>query len=915
MRRNDYSQTSGPAPEAADDAELKALLATLAHQISDAEELHAETVQNIQTRVASLQDRAAEAKPTLPENSVETFERVQGAIVALADRLKETSRRPTPAFDHWDPDPDQSALPHEVRDDVRRAIADVYRNTAPMPHLPNAASSAADTARRPPAEAPHPEPLSYERPVAAATVTPAPLPSATIDPKWLDERFADIAGRIEQSLASINPHNAFLAVGARIDQLEQRFDSAIGALKSSNGSENEALRSVEKQIGDLVAQLDRTEAQLGRLDQIERRISELSSNVSEDRMTQLIGSMAPSDQALSAVAMAASERVAEQIREDLARRVDAPQSDPRLGELTTLMQEFVREQRQGDAQTAEALDTMQLAMQHLIDRVEAIETAQLEARDAAVRAASPPPEPRDVAREPAARTAQPMAVDLPEVPSAVAELAKSPASVMVDGVRIVLPPDAKPHDARSFVTRARAVDDDAPDMSGLLLPEAHAEAYEPEIVPAPKLGKTIRPGDIDRTALIAMARQAAHKASTAPAQPVRTAKPEDAATTRGPFGAFAAAFETLRRPGILVIASFAVFLLAGVWMVAGSGLRGLLPGANGPAKTTSESTPDTSRASEQQDATPGQKQSSLPAGTRAAPHSTPRERTFPGMGRVVEGGVGIMVEEPRTPANPDTVAQVREQIHMANLSARVGQGHAAQQQQDAPIPTTLAAPDQSEDRTPPVRLPEGMARSVEMPPAMIGPLSLRHAAAKGDAAAQFEVASRFAEGKGIPQDFAQAATWYQRAATQGYANAQFRLGALYERGLGVSADLARARVWYTRAAEQGNVRAMHNLAVLSAGRPSVNPDYPAAVRWFSEAANRGLADSQYNLGILYESGLGVPSSSVEAYKWYALAARTGDSEAGKRRDAVRSKLDRSSLHAADALVIQWRAKPAEPITR
>jgi localization factor PodJL len=108
---------------------------------------------------------------------------------------------------------------------------------------------------------------------------------------------------------------------------------------------------------------------------------------------------------------------------------------------------------------------------------------------------------------------------------------------------------------------------------------------------------------------------------------------------------------------------------------------------------------------------------------------------------------------------------------------------------------------------------------------------------------------------------------------------------------------------------------MHNLAVLSAGRPGVAPDYPTAVHWFSEAANRGLADSQYNLGILYESGLGVPSSSVEAYKWYALAARTGDKEAAKRRDAVSNKLDRNSLQAADALVIQWRAKPGEPIAR
>jgi localization factor PodJL len=83
------------------------------------------------------------------------------------------------------------------------------------------------------------------------------------------------------------------------------------------------------------------------------------------------------------------------------------------------------------------------------------------------------------------------------------------------------------------------------------------------------------------------------------------------------------------------------------------------------------------------------------------------------------------------------------------------------------------------------------------------------------------------------------------------------------------------------------------------------------LQWFTEAASRGLSDSQYNLGILYESGRGVPANNIEAYKWYALAARSGDKDATRRRDAVRTKLDRSGIRDADALVIQWRARPIE----
>ena len=115
------------------------------------------------------------------------------------------------------------------------------------------------------------------------------------------------------------------------------------------------------------------------------------------------------------------------------------------------------------------------------------------------------------------------------------------------------------------------------------------------------------------------------------------------------------------------------------------------------------------------------------------------------------------------------------------------------------------------------------AKLLDLPPAAVGPLSLRLAAANGNSSAEFEVGARFAEGKGPSQDFKAAARWYQRSASRGFAQAQYRLGTLYERGLGVPADLARAGVWYRRAAEQGNITAMHNFAVLSAGSGGAAP--------------------------------------------------------------------------------------------
>lgn len=195
-----------------------------------------------------------------------------------------------------------------------------------------------------------------------------------------------------------------------------------------------------------------------------------------------------------------------------------------------------------------------------------------------------------------------------------------------------------------------------------------------------------------------------------------------------------------------------------------------------------------------------------------------------------------------------------------------------------------------------------------LPPALIGPLSLRLAAANGNPSAAFEVGARFAEGKGVRQNFKEAAGWYTKSATQGFALAQYRLATLHERGLGMDEDLARAKIWYQRAARQGNVKSMHNLAVLTAGGKAGRSDYGSAARWFTAAAERGLADSQFNLAILYENGLGVSKDLKQAYRWFSLAARAGDKAADARRQKLAKELDASDVARLDGEAQKWRRR-------
>ena len=191
---------------------------------------------------------------------------------------------------------------------------------------------------------------------------------------------------------------------------------------------------------------------------------------------------------------------------------------------------------------------------------------------------------------------------------------------------------------------------------------------------------------------------------------------------------------------------------------------------------------------------------------------------------------------------------------------------------------------------------------------------LKQDALAGDATAIWDLASREAEGRGVPRDLGLAAKLYERLAAAGFAPAQVKTGNAYEKGNGVVRDIAQARLWYGRAADQGNVRAMHNLAVLHAENPTANgkPDFAAAASAFRRAAEHGVRDSQYNLAVLYARGLGVGQDLVQSYLWFSAAAAQGDEEAGRKRDEVATKLSPKDLTEAKAVTASFKAKSVDP---
>jgi len=137
--------------------------------------------------------------------------------------------------------------------------------------------------------------------------------------------------------------------------------------------------------------------------------------------------------------------------------------------------------------------------------------------------------------------------------------------------------------------------------------------------------------------------------------------------------------------------------------------------------------------------------------------------------------------------------------------------------------------------TPPQAKPESFPGSLS---------ETRKAAEQGDASAQFNLGGMYYDGRGVPQDYAEAARWYRKAAEQGYDRAQASLGSMYTDGQGVTQDYAESVRWYRKAAEQGYAPAQFNLGCMYANGQGVTQDYAEAHMWFNLAASRASGDDQ-----------------------------------------------------------------------
>jgi localization factor PodJL len=665
---------------------------------------------------------------------------------------------------------------------------------------------------------------------------------------------------VRDALRALTPAESLVGFEQAVQGLSQKVDRIAGT-----GNDPDALKQLEGAIVSLRGVVSHV-ASNDTLAQLSNEVRALSAKV---------------DQVSPLPAFSAMEQRIAQIADALERSRGAPVADS--AGLETMMRSLTDKVDQLNANRADqpAIGSLEERIMQLVDKLDASDArfenlaaierglADLVKQMESQRTAAPGATASDTSR-PSATSVTPAVValssqaalpfpDLVPSPPIAPEPSPTPrTNPLPSAERRPIDPDLPPdHPLEPGAARARA----GTPAERIAASEAALEDMRPPVIPDPA----------GKSNFIAAARRAA-QAATSEAPLPKEKRSTNPAAVQGSKSLAGKLGGHIRK--LMVGASVIVIVLGVVYLVT----TRLLPGSEPTAgQASTQATQDETPAAEPPHAgipTPSDRQSTvLPPGLPMSPDTS---------------GIDMPPAAP-TPdtTERDSTGSIQPQATPTVIAPPSG-------------PTLSSQPSSSQPparNTPADRLPPVFGHA------------LRAAAANGDAAAEFEIATRYADGRGVPQSLHEAAAWFERAAHRGLAPAQFRLGGLYEKGTGVPKNLDTARRLYIAAAEAGHAKAMHNLAVLYAEGVEGRPNYATAARWFRNAAEHGIVDSQYNLAVLYARGIGVETNLAEAFKWFALASREGDRDAAKKRDEIAARLDRQTLTAAMATAQSWQAQP------
>jgi localization factor PodJL len=705
----------------------------------------------------------------------------------------------------------------------------------------------------------------------------------------LSEDVHTLSAKVDQFARSEGRGDSFAVLEQRIAALTSSLESRERPVVSDNSEHIEgALRALMDRLDHVQVGNDSASA----LAHLEQRVSYLLERL-EASSDHRSGNLGRVEEGLQDVLRHLETQHAHiAALADNSRNAAAPaamQMDSGLVDLIKReLSDMQFRQSETGRQTQDALEVVHNTLGHVVDRLAMIEGDLRAVRTAPVPPPAPVPAPQPVPAPRAAMPQQPAPPPRPELPNPVAaqphfaaaprefHAAEPPPAIATPrAISEILEPQAAP------LPRAAIEPELPPDhpLEPGTRPLGRAASPSERIAASESAISEISPGSREQastSSFIAAARRAAQAAA---AQPGKDNKTKRAAPLKDPTGDTAKGSSTITSKirSLLVGASVVVIVL-GTFKMAMT----LLDSGTAPSMPESEiSSEPPAAAPPAESAKPTIPAPAMPSMTSPTP-----------IGRQSLNAPAPTTDSTASVVIPQAAAPVAAPITATDITGTIPQVSANPAPANRKLSLIQIPPEE--------KLPDGIG----------GPV-LRTAALKGDPSAAYEVGVRYAEAKGVPANYDEAAKWYDRAAQAGLVPAIFRLGTLYEKGLSVKKDIDIARRYYLQAAERGNAKAMHNLAVLDADGGGKGANYKSASQWFRKAADRGVADSQFNLGILYARGIGVEQNLAESFKWFSLAAAQGDADSVRKRDDVAKRLDAQSLAAAK-LAIQTFTPEGQP---
>jgi localization factor PodJL len=705
------------------------------------------------------------------------------------------------------------------------------------------------------------------RAIAVSLNTPAQADPGPL--QRIEARIAALSSQIETGRDS---KNSLFGIETRLDQLAARLEKPA---KPTPAVDPLLVSNLEAQIASLSSYLARSDQSVAAGSGLEPRLERLERSVDDNR---------------DMVFAAATEAAETAVKRMSGRSANADAAAGLADDLRQL-ESLTRRSDERNAKTFEAIHDTLLK---IVDRLGSLEHTER------------------VSAEPVRRK-----FDLPSTPSIAPEGELSPVEAQVATASADTQPVLTPAQAAAAAAVA-ALNEEAParnSMFGSLARKLGRKtpAEQPQALPVepafqeeapsvdldqpldPKaVNRPLEPGsgapdlnaimrrvrderagparqaepDVAKSDFIAAARRAA-QAAAAEAEVLKTSS-DKAGANKSKIGD---AMKARRKP--ILMAAVAV-------MIALAGLQLSKSFVNDPADLTKQGKADASAPTAEPKTIDERKADELPPARIAEP---------------------AKASEAVTPVATDQQAALPQEAGPDIPLEAAGTSPSAATPADTPSEASEAA------TTPAVESPAAPAGATKIEvPVDAGPIPLREAAAAGDSKALFEIGARYADGRGVKSDMAEAARWYEKSAELGFAPAQYRIGNFYEKGTGVARDIAKAKTWYQLAANQGNASAMHNLAVLFAMGADGTADNDSAVRWFTQAADLGVKDSQFNLGILAAKGVGMPQSLEASYKWFAIVAKSGDRDAAAKRDEIARSLRPELLEKARSAADLWQPK-------